>query len=77
MKLLTKITVKDLKFFSLMVSGSYEGKKMELVKKILDYQKDHLPILIKTEEGILLNPNLDNIWDQLYEYSSFHKAMHM
>jgi hypothetical protein len=77
MKLLTKMTVKELRMFSLMVSGSYEGKKMELVQKILDYQKSHLPILLQTEEGIILNPELGNIWDRLYEYNSFHKAIQM
>lgn len=71
----TKMTVKQLRMFSLMTSGKYDGNKMDLVNRIVKYQKDHLQILVETDEGYILNPNLSDL--NLYEYSSYHQAMHM
>jgi hypothetical protein len=74
----SKLKVKDLKRFSLMVSGRYEGNKAELIERILKFQhkEQELKILIKQEESYELNPELN--WDRLpVEYDSFHQAMQM
>lgn len=71
----TKMTVKQLRMFAKMVSGRCEGNKQELINTIIKYQESHLQILLETNEGYILNPNLSEL--PLYEYSDYHYAIHM
>jgi hypothetical protein len=70
-----KMKVKQLRMFAKMVSGKCEGNKQDLINTIIKYQQDHLQILLETNEGYVLNPNLSEL--SLWEYSSYHHAMHM
>jgi hypothetical protein len=67
----TNLKVKQLRKLSHLASGRFHGmKKSELIETVLKYQEDTNKLLIETENGLEINPDVN-----IYDYGEWEKTI--